>query len=259
MNALKSGIDAESSIIPGEDAAALAALTGRFHRDCQPQSEIESILVDDIVRDTWLLGRFARIDAQLLRSEERRVGKSVDLCGTGVQTCALPIYRDCQPQSEIESILVDDIVRDTWLLGRFARIDAQLLIYKIEDTNYPSPNAPIGKAFDHSSTTQSRLQRRINDTRRLRLQSIKELRLIQAQRPQPQPQPPAPQPVENEPAYQPIGFVPPTHVSEPDGVPASPSSSYARIELNPLCATKQTNRVFAVVGQTISSAFVGSF
>jgi len=198
MNALKSGIDAESSIIPGEDAAALAALTERFHRDCQPQSEIESILVDDIVRDTWLL-------------------------------------------------------------GRLARIDSQLLIYKIEDTNYPSPNAPIGKAFDHSSTTQSRLQRRINDTRRLRLQSIKELRLIQAQRPQPQPQPPAPQPVENEPAYQPIGFVPPTHVSEPDGVPASPSSSYARIELNPLCATKQTNRVFAVVGQTISSAFVGSF
>ena len=198
MNALKTGIDAESSVIPGEDAAALADLTERF-------------------------------------------------------------YRDCQPQSEIESILVDDIVRDTWLLGRLARIDAQLLIYKIEDTNYPSPNAPIGKAFDHSSTTQSRLQRRINDTRRLRLQSIKELRLIQAQRPQPQPQPPAPQPVENEPAYQPIGFVPPTHVSEPDGVPASPSSSYARIELNPLCATKQTNRVFAVVGQTISSAFVGSF
>jgi hypothetical protein len=198
MNALKTGIDAQSSIIPGEDAAALAALTERFHRDCQPQSEIESILVDDIVRDTWLL-------------------------------------------------------------GRLARIDAQLLVYKIEDTNYPSPNAPIGKAFDHSSTTQSRLQRRINDTRRLRLQSIQELRLIQAQRPQPQPPLPAPQPVENEPAYQPIGFVPPAHVSEPDGVSASPSSSYARIELNPLCATKQTNRGFAVVGKTVSSAFVGNF
>src|SRR5215204_1925223 len=29
---------------------------------------------------------------QPVRSEERRVGKSVDLCVTGVQTCALPIY-----------------------------------------------------------------------------------------------------------------------------------------------------------------------
>src|SRR5882672_6848377 len=27
------------------------------------------------------------------RSEERRVGKSVDHCVTGVQTCALPIYK----------------------------------------------------------------------------------------------------------------------------------------------------------------------
>src|ERR1700682_1732993 len=98
MNALKTGIDAESSIIPGEDPAGLAALTERFHQDCQPQTEFESALVDDIVRDTWLL-------------------------------------------------------------ARLARIDAQLLIYKIEDTNYPSPSAPIGKAFDHSSHTQSRLQR----------------------------------------------------------------------------------------------------
>src|ERR1700686_2016021 len=83
MNALKSGIDAQSSIIPGEDAAALAALTER-------------------------------------------------------------LYQDCQPQTVIESLLVDDIVRDTWLLTRFARIDAQILIHTIEDTNYPSPNGPVG-------------------------------------------------------------------------------------------------------------------
>src|SRR5450432_4777714 len=147
MNAFKTGIDAESSVIPGEDAAALAALAER-------------------------------------------------------------LYQGCQPQTDIESLLVDDIVRDTWLLGRLARIDAQLLIYKIEDTNYPSPNAPIGKAFDHSSTTQSRLQRRINDTRRLRLQSIKELRRLQAARPQP----PAPQPASQrahiESLTSPTGFVP---------------------------------------------------
>src|SRR5450755_3994232 len=66
MNALKSGIDAGSSVIPGEDPAALAALTERLHQGCQPQTVIESLLVDDIVRDTWLLSRLARIDAQLL-------------------------------------------------------------------------------------------------------------------------------------------------------------------------------------------------
>jgi hypothetical protein len=97
MNALKSGIDAQSSVIPGEDAAVLAALTER-------------------------------------------------------------LYQDCQPQTEIESILVDNIIRASWRLRRFDRIDAELLIHAIEDTNYPSPNGPVGKAFDNTSSTQSRLQ-----------------------------------------------------------------------------------------------------
>ena len=147
MNALKSGIDAQSSVIPGEDAAALAVLTER-------------------------------------------------------------LYQGCQPQTDIECLLVDDIVRDTWLLTRLARVDAQILIYIMEDTNYPCPNAPAGKSFHQSSSTQSRLQRRINDTRRLRLQSIKELQRLQAARPQP----PAPQPASQrahiESLTSPTGFVP---------------------------------------------------
>jgi len=162
MNALKTGIDAESSVIPGEDAAALAALTERFHQDCQPQTEIESLLVDNIVRAAWRL-------------------------------------------------------------RRFDRIDAEILIYIMEDTNYPSPNGPIGMAFHQSSTTQSRLQRRINDTSRLQREAIKDLQRLQAERPQPQPQPPAAQPVaqpaETEPPASPIGFVPHPHIPEPTPPP----------------------------------------
>jgi hypothetical protein len=165
MNALKSGIDAESNVIPGEDAAVLDALTER-------------------------------------------------------------LYQGCQPQTDIECLLVDDIVRDTWLLTRLARIDAQILIHTTEDTNYPSPNGPDGKAFHNTANTQSRLQRRINDTRRLRLQSIKELQQLQAERSQPQPEPPAPQPVESESPELPIGFVTQTHVPEP--APPSPSQPVGR-------------------------------
>src|SRR5476651_1046985 len=93
MNAFKTGIDAESSVIPGEDAAALAALAERF-------------------------------------------------------------YHDCQPQTEIESLLVDNIIRAAWRLRRFDRIDAEILIYIMEDTNYPSPNGPVGKAFHTTSSTR---------------------------------------------------------------------------------------------------------
>src|SRR5471030_3122233 len=158
MNAFKTGIDAESSVIPGEDAAALAALTERF-------------------------------------------------------------YQDCQPQTAIESLLVDNIIRASWRLRRFDRIDAEILIYIMEDTHYPSPNAPIGMAFHQSSTTQSRLQRRINDTSRLQREAIMDLQRLQAARPQPQPQPPARQPVESQSPASPIGFDPQTHVPEPSPEP----------------------------------------
>ena len=158
MNALKTGIDAESSVIPGEDAAALAALTERF-------------------------------------------------------------YHDCQPQTEIESLLVDNIIRAAWRLRRFDRIDAEILIYIMEDTNYPSPNGPVGKAFHTTSGTQSRLQRRINDTSRLQREAIKDLQRLQAERLPTQLQPPAPQPAsqltETESPRPPIGFVPQIHIPQP--------------------------------------------
>src|SRR5476649_37794 len=49
----------------------------------------------------------------MCRSEERRVGKSVDLCVTGVQTCALPIYEDdvlyVMPLSFAQAALGDSV------------------------------------------------------------------------------------------------------------------------------------------------------
>jgi hypothetical protein len=70
-NALKSGIDAQSSIITGEDAAALAALSEQFYRDCQPQTATESALVDNLIHATWLLRRFRRIDAEIIDHQIR--------------------------------------------------------------------------------------------------------------------------------------------------------------------------------------------
>jgi hypothetical protein len=173
MNALKSGIYAASSVIPGEDPADLAALTAR-------------------------------------------------------------LYQSCQPQTDIEGLLVDNIIRHSWRLRRFDRIDAELLIHTIEDTNYPSPHGPAGKAFHNTANTQSRLQRRICDTSRLQREAIMDFERLQAARPHPQPQPqppasqpgpePASQPTDTESLTSPIGFVPQTHVSEPSPLPPAPES-----------------------------------
>jgi hypothetical protein len=167
MNALKSGIHAESAIITGEDPAALAQLAETF-------------------------------------------------------------YHDHQPESAMERAILDNIIRDTWLLIRFFRIDAEIIDYEIEDASYPKEVNQAGKAFIDSSPDQSRLQRRINDTRRGQIQAYKEFQRLQADRraqlPAPQPEPPAP-PLDVTavpPApQQPIGFVPPTPPLAPDSAPGT--------------------------------------
>jgi hypothetical protein len=105
MNALKSGIHAESTIIIPEDPAALAQLVDSF-------------------------------------------------------------YRDYQPQAAMEAALLDNVIRDTWMLTRFARIDAEIIGYQIEAERYPLEVNQAGKAFKDSFNDQIRLQRRIDATRK---------------------------------------------------------------------------------------------
>ena len=164
MNALKTGIHAESTIIIGEDSDDLIQLAEIF-------------------------------------------------------------YHDHQPGTAMECALLDNIIRDTWLLTRFSRIDAEIIDHEIEDDRYPKEVNQAGKAFMDSSTDQIRLQRRIDATRRSQIQAFKELQRLQAERrsqPAPQPQPP-PQPldataVSSSPKDQ-IGFVPQEPSQPPAGRP----------------------------------------
>jgi hypothetical protein len=64
MNALKSGIDAQSNIIRGENAAALEALTALYCRECQPSTALEQFYVDILIRNDWQLRRMERVDAE---------------------------------------------------------------------------------------------------------------------------------------------------------------------------------------------------
>ena len=61
MNALKSGIDAWSHIIPGEDPAELEALTEQFLLHYQPADPVQLSLVDTLVSTEWIQRRRRRI------------------------------------------------------------------------------------------------------------------------------------------------------------------------------------------------------
>ena len=64
MNALKSGIDARSNFIRGEDPSDLLGLTNSYYKECQPASVQEQFYVDILIRNDWQLRRMERVDAQ---------------------------------------------------------------------------------------------------------------------------------------------------------------------------------------------------
>src|SRR2546426_4641631 len=65
LNALKSGIDAWSHIIPGEDPAELEALTEQYLLHFRPADPVQLSLVDTLISTEWIQRRLRRIEAQL--------------------------------------------------------------------------------------------------------------------------------------------------------------------------------------------------
>jgi hypothetical protein len=65
QNALKTGIDAQSIIIRGEDIADLETLTAEYHLRFHPQTPEQRHYVDCLIRDDWQLRRLAKADAQI--------------------------------------------------------------------------------------------------------------------------------------------------------------------------------------------------
>ena len=67
FNALKSGIDAKSVIIPGEDPEELAALIGNYQLQFQPITPVEQFLLDRLVDADWQLRRYRKLEALHLK------------------------------------------------------------------------------------------------------------------------------------------------------------------------------------------------
>jgi len=64
MNALKSGIDAKSQVIRGEDPKDLEALKTSYYESLKPTRPEEALLVDAIIASDWLLRRFRKVEAE---------------------------------------------------------------------------------------------------------------------------------------------------------------------------------------------------
>jgi hypothetical protein len=65
FNALKSGIDAKSQVIPGEDPAEFEALAENYRRQFQPATPVEICLLDALITADWELRRLRKIEPQI--------------------------------------------------------------------------------------------------------------------------------------------------------------------------------------------------
>ena len=65
FNAIKTGIDAKSQIVRGEDPADLQTLTAEYQERWQPATPEQRLLVDTLIDCEWLLRRFRKAEAQL--------------------------------------------------------------------------------------------------------------------------------------------------------------------------------------------------
>jgi hypothetical protein len=69
MNALKTGIQAKSQVIRGEDPAALELLTEEYYERFPPQGPDERDVLDAIISNVWLLRRLRNTEAEIWNSQ----------------------------------------------------------------------------------------------------------------------------------------------------------------------------------------------
>src|ERR1017187_9345703 len=68
FNALKHGIDAASSVIPGEDPAEFDALSADYCTEFRPQTPSEFFHLETMLRADWQKNRLQRVEADLFRT-----------------------------------------------------------------------------------------------------------------------------------------------------------------------------------------------
>jgi len=69
FNALQSGIDAESILLPGEDPAALEVLRAEYYEHHQPITPDERDTLECVIHAVCLMRRFRVLEAQLVQHE----------------------------------------------------------------------------------------------------------------------------------------------------------------------------------------------
>ncbi|HEY2018302.1 MAG TPA: hypothetical protein VGH38_32580 [Bryobacteraceae bacterium] len=137
MNALQSGLHAQSMILPGEDPAELATLITEYHDYHAPHSPEARAYCDKLARSEWLSRRFGKIEVKLFTYTINGISRpSQDsLLGEAYVRCGHHLSRLQRRMDSVDR----EYHRDLKMLRLLeAEEDAAL-----EDLDPPAPEIPI--------------------------------------------------------------------------------------------------------------------
>jgi fructose-1,6-bisphosphatase class II len=166
LNALKSGIDAWSNIIPGEDPAELEALTTQFLLHFRPADPIQLSLVDTLISAEWIQRRLRRIEAQLWNYQIECLDKNLshaDFIDASIQHNS-PLghtYQDAlDPFSRIHRRI--DATNRMYLRTLKALQDLQAAAFAtpVSEPPSPMPTQPLRNPGQSSPTVLSSMRRK---------------------------------------------------------------------------------------------------
>ena len=136
-------------------------------------------------------------------------------------------YQRHQPDSPEARLCLDEVIHCEWLLRRYRTTETQMWQYQAQSAYADEQKYPLGKSATGHATPFSKLQYRVDATRRAyhrALKALKELKAEAASAPAPLVDPPAlpnPEPLTTSPQ---IGFVPASPSIDPLQPPSAPSS-----------------------------------
>jgi hypothetical protein len=132
-------------------------------------------------------------------------------------------YQHHQPDSPEARLFLDEVIHCEWLLRRYRTAETQMWQYQAQSAYADEQKYPLGKSATGHSTPFSKLQYRVDATRRAyhrALTALKELKAEAVAAPAPALEPPAPKdPPSIDPSPQTtspqIGFVLPSPAADP--------------------------------------------
>jgi len=135
-------------------------------------------------------------------------------------------YQRHNPDSPEARLYLDEVIHCEWLLRRYRAAETQMWQYQAQSVYADEQKYPLGKSATGHATPFSKLQYRVDATRRAYHRSLKALKELKAEAiaaPTPVLGPPAlnPEPQTTSPQ---IGFVPASPSTGPLQPPSSPSS-----------------------------------